>query len=98
MLFLLSFMFFRQQNQRISRGQNRFFPEGCVCVGGEIVYTHVNKCKNNKIKLKINKLIKTGTFIFLASHTSKQSLVTNTYFLLSQEAAILLGPRPSFLG
>jgi hypothetical protein len=47
-------MFFLvQQNQR-TRGWNRFYLK----VGGvaPIVNTHVSKCKNDKIKLKINKL------------------------------------------
>jgi hypothetical protein len=49
--------FFLQQNQR-TRGQNRFCPE----VGGgvaQIMYTHVNKCKNDKIKFK---KVKTESF------------------------------------
>jgi hypothetical protein len=48
MSFLLSLTFSLQQNWR--RRQNRFCPK----VGGEevaqTIYTHVNKCKNNKIK------------------------------------------------
>jgi hypothetical protein len=52
MLFLLlSFMFCLQQYQR-TRRQNR------LCKGwGEVVqimYTHVSKCKSNKIKIKKN--------------------------------------------
>jgi hypothetical protein len=48
MLFLLSFMFF-QQNQRI-RGQNKF----CLGQGevAQIMHRHESKCKNNKIKIK----------------------------------------------
>jgi hypothetical protein len=40
--------FFLQQNQRI-RGQNRFYPEGWGKVA-KTMYTHVSKCKNDKIK------------------------------------------------
>jgi hypothetical protein len=47
MSFLLSPMFSLQPNQR-TRGQNRFFLE--VGVGGT-KYTHVCKCKNDKIKI-----------------------------------------------
>jgi hypothetical protein len=48
--FLLSLTFSFQQNQR-TRGQNRVYLE----VGGkgevvQIMYTHVSKCKNSKIK------------------------------------------------
>jgi hypothetical protein len=56
MLFLLSLMFSLQQNQR-RRGRNRFSWKrglgGRWEVGGEVartMYTHVSKCKNNKIK------------------------------------------------
>jgi hypothetical protein len=50
--FLLSLMFFLQQSRR-TRRQNRSCLQ--VGVGGEvaqIMYTHVSKCKNDKIKLK----------------------------------------------
>jgi hypothetical protein len=52
-------MFFSQQNWR-TRGQNRFCPEA----GGgkqedrevaQIMYIHVNKCKNDKIKKRKKK-------------------------------------------
>jgi hypothetical protein len=52
MFFSLSLMFSLQQNQR-TRGWNRFCPE---VGGGEVVqtmYTHKNKCKNNKILKRI---------------------------------------------
>jgi hypothetical protein len=45
-------MFSLQQNRRI-RGQNRFCPEVVQGMGGgmsQAMYTHVSKCKNNKIK------------------------------------------------
>jgi hypothetical protein len=45
-------MFSLQQNRRI-RGQNRFCQEVWGRVIGEVsqtMYTHVNKCKNDKIK------------------------------------------------
>jgi hypothetical protein len=49
----MSFILSLQQNQR-TRGQNRFCPEvGEVGRSGEVaqtMYTHVSKCKNNKIK------------------------------------------------
>jgi hypothetical protein len=60
MSFLLSPMFSLQQNQR-TRGQNRFCPEAGVGWGGgagekegerevaQTMYTHVSKCKNDKI-------------------------------------------------
>jgi hypothetical protein len=39
-----------QQNQR-TRGRNRFCPEVGVGRGvAQIMYTHVSKCKNDKIK------------------------------------------------
>jgi hypothetical protein len=45
-----------QQNQR-TRGQNRFCPEaGMGSMGGVVaqtMYTHVSKCKNDKINFKI---------------------------------------------
>jgi hypothetical protein len=45
-------MFSLQQNLRI-RGQNRFCPEvGGGWEVGQIMYTHVTKCKNNKILKK----------------------------------------------
>jgi hypothetical protein len=53
-------MFFHQQNQRI-RGWNRFFPEAeveRVEEVAQIMYTKVSKCKNDKIKLKKNHLIR----------------------------------------
>jgi hypothetical protein len=46
-------MFFLLQNQR-TRGQNRFCLEAGA--GGEvaqIMYEHVSKCKNDKIKYNI---------------------------------------------
>jgi hypothetical protein len=46
MSFLLSLMFFLQQNQR-ARGRNRVCQEGGV---GQTMYKHVSKCKNYKIK------------------------------------------------
>jgi hypothetical protein len=54
MISLLFFMFFLQQSQR-TRGWTRFCPE--VGVGGrgevaQIMYAHVSKCKNDKIKFK----------------------------------------------
>jgi hypothetical protein len=45
MSFLLSLIFSLQKNQR--RGQNRLCLEA---EGGGMVYTHVGKCKNDKIK------------------------------------------------
>jgi hypothetical protein len=44
-------MCFLEQNWR-TRGQNRFCPEveGRIEVA-QIMYTHVNKCKNDKIKI-----------------------------------------------
>jgi hypothetical protein len=44
--FPLSFMFFLLQSRR-TRGKNGMGREVT-----QIMYTHVNKCKNNKIKLK----------------------------------------------
>jgi hypothetical protein len=44
-------MFFLQQNWR-TRGRDRLCPEAGS--DGEIMYTHVNKCKNDKIKKYIN--------------------------------------------
>jgi hypothetical protein len=46
--FLIVFYVFLQQNQR-TRGQNRF----CSKMGevAQIIYTHVSKCKNDKIKI-----------------------------------------------
>jgi hypothetical protein len=51
MLFLLPFMFFLLQKQRIRR-QNRFCLEVRLRGGGlaQILYTHVSKFKNNIIK------------------------------------------------
>jgi hypothetical protein len=53
MSFLLSLMISLQQNRR-RRGQNKFCLElGWAGVGGEVtqtMYTHVSKCKNDKIK------------------------------------------------
>jgi hypothetical protein len=40
-------MFSLQQNQR-TRGQNRFCPERRGELGAGTMYTHVNKCKNEK--------------------------------------------------
>jgi hypothetical protein len=59
MSFLLLLIFSLQQNQR-TRGQNRFLPEAGDRMGGgrrkgevtQIIYTHVNKCKTDKIKEK----------------------------------------------
>jgi hypothetical protein len=58
MSFLLFFMFSIQQNQK-TIGQNRFCLEagtcgrGCGCWGdvAQAMYTHVSKCKNDKIKI-----------------------------------------------
>jgi hypothetical protein len=49
----LSYMFFHQQNQR-SRGQNKFCPQAGGGGGkvSQIMYTHVSKCKDDKIKFK----------------------------------------------
>jgi hypothetical protein len=48
-------MFCLQQNQR-TKGQNRF------CLGGgQIMYTHVSKYKNDKIKKKKRKETGTGS-------------------------------------
>jgi hypothetical protein len=46
-------MFFHQQNQR-SRGQNKFCPQAGGGGGkvSQIMYTHVSKCKDDKIKFK----------------------------------------------
>jgi hypothetical protein len=51
MLFFLSCLFFLQQNLT-TRGLNRFCPEsGREREGGQkTMYTHVNKCKNDKRK------------------------------------------------
>jgi hypothetical protein len=51
--FLLSLMLSLQQNQR-TRGQNRFSSEAVWGLGevAQIMYTHVSKCKNDKIKFK----------------------------------------------
>jgi hypothetical protein len=58
MSFLLSSMFSLQQNRR-TRGQNRFFLEAeLVGRSGEVsqtMYTHVSKCKNGKNKRKKKK-------------------------------------------
>jgi hypothetical protein len=48
--------FFLQQNQ-ITRRQNRFCPEALGGGGrrrevAQIMYTHVSKCKNDKMKFK----------------------------------------------
>jgi hypothetical protein len=51
MFFLLSFMFFLQQNWR-TKGQNRFCPEVGWGKVVQIIYTHVSKYKNDKIKFK----------------------------------------------
>jgi hypothetical protein len=51
MVFLLSFMFFLQQNQG-RRRWNRFFWVGLERGLAQTMYTHVSKCKNGKIKLK----------------------------------------------
>jgi hypothetical protein len=48
MTFFLSLMFSLQQNCR-TRGWNRFCLEGWG-EGVQIMYTHVSKCKNDKIK------------------------------------------------
>jgi hypothetical protein len=51
--FLLSLIFSLQQNER-TRGQNKFCPE-VVGRGKEVVqtmYTHVSKCKNDKMTSK----------------------------------------------
>jgi hypothetical protein len=59
MSFLLSLKFSLQQNQRI-REWNRFCPEAGGGgrgkgrrrgEGAQTMYTHVSKCKNNKIKI-----------------------------------------------
>jgi hypothetical protein len=49
---LLSFMFFFLLQNQGTRGQNRFCPEAAGGLGGvaQIMYTHVSKCKNDKIK------------------------------------------------
>jgi hypothetical protein len=53
MFSLLSLMFSLQQNQR-TRGWNRFCLEaGNGGLVAQIMYTHVSKFKNNKIKLKL---------------------------------------------
>jgi hypothetical protein len=46
----LSNMLFLQQNQR-TRGQNRFSLEGGRVDVGQIMYIHVSKYKNDKIKI-----------------------------------------------
>jgi hypothetical protein len=56
-LFFFLIFFFSQQNWR-TRGQNRFCPEVVVAGAGggvQIMYTHVSKCKNDKIKFKKQK-------------------------------------------
>jgi hypothetical protein len=51
MSFLLSHMFSLQQNQR-TKGQNSFCLEvGDGGVVAQTMYTHVSKCKNDKIKI-----------------------------------------------
>jgi hypothetical protein len=59
MSLLLSLIFCLQQNWR-ARGQNRFCPE-VRCVGGNVaqtMYTHVSKCKNEKIKKCFERFLK----------------------------------------
>jgi hypothetical protein len=75
MFFLLCLTFSPQQNWRI-RGQNRFCLEARVRGKWEeemaqIMYTHVSRCKNDKIKLKFFKVKKKrwGT----GKQTSKQT-------------------------
>jgi hypothetical protein len=51
MSFLLSLMFSLQQNQK-TRGWNRFCPEKVGRNVAQTMYTHVSKCKNNKVKRK----------------------------------------------
>jgi hypothetical protein len=57
-------MFSLQQNQRRG-GCNSFCPEvGVMRNVAQIMYTHVNKCKNDKLKLKnysYNKEIRKST-------------------------------------
>jgi hypothetical protein len=49
MSFLLSLKFSLQQNRR-TRGWNRVCPEVCVWGSKQTIYTHMNKCKNDKMK------------------------------------------------
>jgi hypothetical protein len=50
-----------QQNQR-TRGQNRFFAERGKEVTQIIMYLHVSKCKNDKIKGEKNNNIKNSHY------------------------------------
>jgi hypothetical protein len=76
-------MFFLQQNQR-TRGWNRFCPEAGRGRGKElgrprqevaqIMYTHVSKCKNDKIKKK-NLLLHTSESL-LYWHSEWEDIIT----------------------
>jgi hypothetical protein len=79
-------MFSLQQNLRI-RGQNRFCLEWGYGEVGQTMYTHVSKCKNDKIKKKEyhkNNDMLTGEImnVFLLRSGTKQGYLLSHYLCL----------------